>query len=72
MRTTLFVPVRAKEGFGDGELQATLSGLNVPGEDIGPQQKQWKIGVRPAFPAQTVNSGVMLQPGKAGPFLKKG
>ena len=64
VRTTLFVPVRAKEGFGDGELQATLSGLNVPGEDIGPQQKQWKIGVRPAFPAQTVNNGVMLQPGE--------
>lgn len=65
VRTTLFVPVRAKEGFGDGELQATLSGLNVPGEDIGPQQKQWKIGVRPAFPAQTVNNGVMLQPGES-------
>lgn len=65
VRTTLFVPVRAKEGFGDGELQATLSGLNVPGESIGPQQKQWKIGVRPAFPAQTVNNGVMLQPGES-------
>ena len=65
VRTTLFVPVRAKEGFGDGELQATISGLNVPGESIGPQQKQWKIGVRPAFPAQTVNNGVMLQPGES-------
>ncbi len=65
VRTTLFVPVRAKEGFGDGELQATLSGLNVPGESIGPQQKQWKIGVRPAFPAQTVSNGVMLQPGES-------
>lgn len=64
VRTTLFVPVRAKEGFGDGELQATISGLNVPGESIRPQQKQWKIGVRPAFPAQTVNNGVMLQPGE--------
>ena len=65
VRSTLFVPVRAKEGFGDGELQATISGLNVPGESIGPQQKQWKIGVRPAFPAQTVNNGVMLQPGES-------
>lgn len=64
VRTTLFIPVRAKEGFGEGELQATLSGLNVPGENIGPQQKQWKIGVRPAFPAETVNNGVMLQPGE--------
>lgn len=64
VRTTLFIPVRAKEGFGEGELQATLSGLTVPGENIGPQQKQWKIGVRPAFPAETVNNGVMLQPGE--------
>ncbi|ELO0858905.1 alpha-2-macroglobulin family protein [Citrobacter amalonaticus] len=72
VRTTLFVPVRAKEGFGDGELQATLSGLNVPGEDIGPQQKQWKIGVRPAFPAQTVNSGVMLQPGESWTLPEEG
>ncbi|EMO7866878.1 alpha-2-macroglobulin family protein [Citrobacter amalonaticus] len=72
VRTTLFVPVRAKEGFGDGELQATLSGLNVPGEDIGPQQKQWKIGVRPAFPAQTVNNGVMLQPGESWTLPKEG
>ena len=65
VRSTLFVPVRAKEGFGDGELQATISGLNVPGESIGLQQKQWKIGVRPAFPAQTVNNGAMLQPGES-------
>ncbi|MBJ9328651.1 alpha-2-macroglobulin family protein [Citrobacter amalonaticus] len=72
VRTTLFVPVRAKERFGDGELQATLSGLNVPGEDIGPQQKQWKIGVRPAFPAQTVNNGVMLQPGESWTLPEEG
>ncbi|WP_373203819.1 alpha-2-macroglobulin family protein [Citrobacter amalonaticus] len=72
VRTTLFVPVRAKEGFGDGELQATLSGLNVPGEDIGPQQKQWRIGVRPAFPAQTVNNGVMLQPGESWTLPEEG
>lgn len=65
VRTTLFIPVRAKEGYGDGELQATLSGLNLPGETLGAQHKQWKIGVRPAFPAQTVNRGVMLQPGES-------
>ena len=26
----------------------------MPGETFAPQQKSWKIGVRPAFPAQTV------------------
>lgn len=64
VRTTLFIPVRALEGFGDGELQATINGVNLPGETIAAQNKQWKIGVRPAWPAQTVNNGVTLQPGE--------
>lgn len=64
VRTTLFIPVRAKEGFGDGELQVSLNGLKVQGDELEAQQKQWKIGVRPAFPAHTVNSGIMLQPGE--------
>ncbi|MTH45859.1 alpha-2-macroglobulin family protein [Intestinirhabdus alba] len=64
VRTTLFVPVRALEGFGSGELQASIAGLSLPDEDFSVQQKQWTIGVRPAFPAQTVNSGTVLQPGE--------
>ncbi|ABV11426.1 TPA: alpha-2-macroglobulin family protein [Citrobacter koseri] len=64
VRTTLFIPVRAKEGFGEGELQATLTGLNLPGETLPAQHKQWKIAVRPAWPAQTVNSGTVLQAGE--------
>ncbi|WP_445335845.1 alpha-2-macroglobulin family protein [Citrobacter koseri] len=64
VRTTLFIPVRAKEGFGEGELQATLTGLNLPGETLPAQHKQWTIGVRPAWPAQTVNSGTVLQAGE--------
>lgn len=63
-RMTLFVPVSAQEGFGDGVVQATVSGLTLPGETFTPLQKEWKIGVRPAFPAKTVNSGVALQPGE--------
>jgi uncharacterized protein YfaS (alpha-2-macroglobulin family) len=47
-------------------VNATISGLSLPGETFAPMQKQWKIGVRPAFPAQTVNSGAVLQPVKAG------
>lgn len=64
-RTTLFVPVRAQQGFGDGQVNATISGLNLPGETFAPMQKQWQLGVRPAFPAQTVNSGAVLQPGES-------
>ncbi len=68
VRTTLFVPVRALEGFGEGEIQATISGLNLPGETLGAQHKQWQIGVRPAWPAQTVNSGIALAPERAGMY----
>ncbi len=31
VRTTLFIPVRALPGYGDGEIQATISGLALPG-----------------------------------------
>ncbi|WP_342324033.1 alpha-2-macroglobulin [Kosakonia sp. BYX6] len=64
-RTTLFIPVRALDGFGDGEISAQISGLALPGETFAPQQKQWKIGVRPPFAAQTINSGAMLNPGES-------
>ncbi len=64
-RATLHIPVRAQEGFGEGELSAEITGLNLPGETVTPQLKQWKLGVRPAFPAQTVNSGAVLTPGAA-------
>lgn len=52
----------ALAGFGDGQVNASISGLSLPGETFAPLQKQWKIGVRPAYPAQTVNSGAVLQP----------
>ncbi|MDU4080909.1 MAG: alpha-2-macroglobulin family protein, partial [Klebsiella pneumoniae] len=64
-RSTLFIPVSALAGFGDGQVNATISGLSLPGETFAPLQKQWKIGVRPAYPAQTVNSGAVLQPGES-------
>lgn len=64
-RSTLFIPVRALEGFGDGEISAQISGLTLPGETFTPEQKQWKLGVRPPFAAQTVSSGAMLKPGES-------
>jgi Large extracellular alpha-helical protein len=65
VRNIQFVPVSAKDGFGDGQLNVTVTGLDLPGETLPPVEKQWKIGVRPAFPAQTVSSGVALQPGES-------
>jgi uncharacterized protein YfaS (alpha-2-macroglobulin family) len=63
-RKTLFITVRALDGFGDGQLDAQISGLNLPGETFAPQNKQWKLGVRPPFPAQSINSGAILAPGE--------
>jgi len=64
-RTTIFIPIAAKDGFGDGEISAQISGLTLPNESFAPQHKQWKIGVRPAWPAQTVSAGTMLTPGQS-------
>ncbi|WP_354690078.1 alpha-2-macroglobulin [Phytobacter sp. RSE-02] len=61
-RMTLFIPVRALDGYGDGEVTAAISGLTLPGETFATQTKSWKIGVRPAYPAQTISSDVMLYP----------
>lgn len=65
VRNIQFVPVSAKEGFGDGQVDITVSGLALPGETLPPVSKSWKLGVRPAFPAQTVNMGAALQPGES-------
>lgn len=62
VRTTLFIPVRALPGYGDGEIQATISGLALPGETVADQHKQWKIGVRPAFPKLTRQSPLRRRP----------
>ncbi|MBS0849036.1 alpha-2-macroglobulin [Citrobacter sp. JGM124] len=57
-RKTLFIPVTAKEGWGTGELNLVVSGPALPGDQR--LTKNWKIGIRPAFPATTSNSGVVL------------
>ncbi len=54
-RTTLFIPVSAQQGLGEGEIRAEISGLNLPGEALHAGKYQWKIGVRPAWPAETRN-----------------
>lgn len=59
-RKTLQVPVTAQNGFGDGDVQVTISGLNLPGEQVRPSQQQWKIGVRPPYPAQTLSFDAVI------------
>ncbi|QKE62231.1 alpha-2-macroglobulin family protein [Aquipseudomonas campi] len=51
-RTTLRIPVRAAGGFGAGVLRVSVQGLSLPGENLPPFSRTWRIGVRPAWPAQ--------------------
>jgi len=59
-RTTLKVPVKALNGFGDGSVDVEVSGLNLPGENLKSSKQQWKIGVRPAYPAETLNFDAVI------------
>lgn len=59
-RSTLFIPVSALAGFGNGQVNAAIGDLSLPGETFAPLQKQRRIGVCPAFPAQTINSDAVL------------
>nr|WP_154926895.1 alpha-2-macroglobulin [Pantoea agglomerans] len=61
-RTTLQIPVTAKTGFGDGEIAVQISGLNLPGEQVKASKQQWKIGVRPPYPALTLNFDAVINP----------
>ncbi|MEO3991732.1 alpha-2-macroglobulin family protein [Pseudocitrobacter cyperus] len=65
VRNIQYVPVSAKDGFGDGQVDITVTGLELPGETLPPINKSWKLGIRPAYPAQTVNVGAALQPGES-------
>ncbi|MGJ0127579.1 alpha-2-macroglobulin family protein [Pantoea sp. RHCKP32] len=61
-RTTLQIPVTAKTGFGDGAVTVAISGLNLPGETLRPMKQQWKIGVRPPYPASTLSFDAVINP----------
>ena len=50
-RSTLQIPVKALGGYGTGQVNVTVNGLNLPGETLAPFTRQWTLGVRPAYPA---------------------
>lgn len=64
-RKTLRVPVQALAGFGQGDIALTVSGLNLPGEDVADYQHRWPIGVRPAYPGQTRHFSAVMRPGES-------
>ncbi|QXF32917.1 hypothetical protein CE143_06885 [Photorhabdus luminescens] len=63
-RTTVEIPVTAQYGSGQGEVSLTINGLNLPGENVKPYKNSWKIGVRPAQPAETVLFANVIHPGE--------
>lgn len=64
-RTQIQIPVKAKQGFGQGEFSLSIFGITVPNEEIKPYKNTWKIGVRPAYPAQTLHYANTLKDGES-------
>ncbi|UVE17221.1 alpha-2-macroglobulin family protein [Pseudomonas sp. LS44] len=50
-RTTLRIPVRALGGYGQGKLKVLVQGLQLPGETLPAYNREWTLGIRPAYPA---------------------
>ncbi|MDC9582324.1 alpha-2-macroglobulin [Xenorhabdus sp. PR6a] len=63
-RTTVQIPVKADYGFGQGELFLTIDGLNLPEKKQTQYKNSWKIGVRPAHPAKTIQFADVIHQGK--------
>ncbi|HGD3320936.1 TPA: alpha-2-macroglobulin [Proteus mirabilis] len=64
-RTQVQIPITAKHGFGQGEFSLSIYGIKVPNEEIKPYQNTWKIGVRPAHPAETIHYANTLADGES-------
>lgn len=62
-RKTVLIPVRALNGFGQGDIGLTITGMVLPDEKLADYQHHWKIGVRPAYPAQTRHFANVLHSG---------
>ncbi|MBJ9974713.1 alpha-2-macroglobulin family protein [Pseudomonas sp. S75] len=60
-RTTLMIPVQARGGLGQGKVQVRVSGLQLPGENLDGFQREWTLGVRPAYPAMLKHYRVALK-----------
>lgn len=63
-RTTVTLPVSADYGFGEGEVSMTINGVKVEGEAEKEYKNSWKVGVRPAQPAETVAFATAIEPGE--------
>ncbi|MDN5450859.1 MAG: alpha-2-macroglobulin family protein, partial [Enterobacterales bacterium] len=64
-RKTITIPVSAKNGFGDGSVAIRVVGMQIPGEQVSDYEHSWKIGVRPAYPAETRHLMSVIKPGQS-------
>lgn len=60
-RSTLRIPVQAQGGLGQGKVRVQVNGLQLPGETPGVFQREWTLGVRPAYPAVLTHYRVALK-----------
>ena len=60
-RTTLMIPVQARGGLGQGKVQVRVNGLQLPGENAQGFEREWTLGVRPAYPAMLKHYRVALK-----------
>ncbi|KXU38377.1 hypothetical protein AXE65_01285 [Ventosimonas gracilis] len=59
------LPVSAKSGYGTGTVRVSVTGLSLPDETFDVWQRQWRIGVRPPYPAQVKILRAALEGGKS-------
>ncbi|AOM39308.1 alpha-2-macroglobulin [Xenorhabdus hominickii] len=64
IRTTIQIPVKADYGFGEGEIFLTVNGLKLSDEEQVQYKNSWKMGVRPAYPAQTIQFADVIHQGQ--------
>ena len=60
-RTILRIPVLALGGYGQGRFKVSVKGLALPGEDLPPFSREWKLGIRPAYPARLQHFRAVLK-----------
>ncbi|MFK8331179.1 alpha-2-macroglobulin family protein [Pseudomonas sp. BJa5] len=60
-RVTLLVPVQADGGLGQGKVKVEVVGLQLPGEILGVFNREWTLGIRPAYPAMLKHYRVALK-----------
>lgn len=60
-RRSVRIPVRALGGYGQGRIKVAVQGLSLPDEQLPPLRREWRLGIRPAYPAQLQHFRAVLK-----------